>query len=337
MKTNDQITQPTLMADGLAIYHIGQGEPLFLMPYPHASASAPTVDTKLATLLASLPRQVLTFDPPGAYSSARSGRANLPEMLECALETLSMCQISEPIDVIGHSMSGLCALALAIEHPERVRRLVLVGSVSGFPAVRRWSMPHNWRWWRDPEYWQVLWWGFRLFIGWNNLAVHKRLNNLVETASFVDKSLAELAEIEAGDRHRPPPKRDDWFKTVRVVDYKARLPELQVPTLLGVGRYDPQTPVACSQELARGIPYAKLVIFDNSGHAPFLEEPGRFIEEVGAFLSRPSKRVRNTFSVSAANSFAGLCQNLSRLPACRATSNGYGGQLCLIKTNEPHR
>jgi len=216
MKTNDQITQPTLMADGLAIYHIGQGEPLFLMPYPHASASAPTVDTKLATLLASLPRQILTFDPPGAYSSTRSGRADLPEMLNCALETLNVCQISETIDVIGHSMSGLCALALAIEHPERVRRLVLVGSVSGFPAVRRWSIPHNWRWCRDREYWQVLWWGFRLFIGWNN-------------------------------------------------------------------------------------------------------------------------HVSNTFSVSAANSFAGLCQNLSRLPAYRSISNGYGDQLCLIKTNEPHR
>ena len=56
----------------------------------------------------------------------------------------------------------LRALALAIEHPERVRRLVLVGSVSGFPAVQRWSIPHNWRWWRDREYWQALWWGFRL-------------------------------------------------------------------------------------------------------------------------------------------------------------------------------
>jgi proline iminopeptidase len=238
----------------------------------------------LATLLASLPRQVLTFDPPGAYSSTRSGRADLPEMLDCALETLSVCRIWEPIDVIGHSMSGLCALALAIEHPERVRRLVLVGSVSGFPAVRRWSMPHNWRWWRDPEYWQVLWWGFRLFIGWNNLAIHKRLNNLVEEASFVDKSLAELAEIEVGDNHRPSPKRDKWFKTVRGVDYKDRLPELQAPTLLCVGRYDPQTPVACSQELARGIPNSKLVVLEKNGQYPFVEEPGRFAKEVTAFL-----------------------------------------------------
>jgi pimeloyl-ACP methyl ester carboxylesterase len=273
------------MSDGLAIYRVGQGEPLLLMPYPHASTSAPTAETKLATLLAGLPRQALTFDPPGAYRSTRPGRADLPEMLDCALETLDANQISEPVDLVGHSMSGLCALALAIEHPERVRRLALVGTTSGFPAVRRWSIPHNWRWWRDREYWQAMWWGFRLFMGWNNLAVHKRLNNLVETASVVDKSLADLARIEAGDNHRPPPNRDRWFKAVRGVDYKARLPELRIPTWLAVGRRDPQTPVVCSQELARGIPYSKLVIFENSGHAPFLEEPDQFIKEISPFLN----------------------------------------------------
>ena len=287
MKTYSQNASPTLMVDGLAIYHIGQGEPLLLMPYPHASAPVSTVETKLTTQLVGLSRQIITFDPPGAFRSIRPGRADLAEMLDCTLETLRVCRISEAIDVIGHSMSGLCALALAIEQPERVRRLVLVGSVSGFPAVRRWSIPHNWCWWRDREYWQALWWGFRLFIGWNNLESHNRLNKLVETASFVDKSLAELVEIEAGDEHRPPPNRADWFTTVRGVDYKERLPELQAPTLLCVGRYDPQTPVACSQELARGIPNSKLVVFKNSGHAPFIEESGRFVEEVTAFLTIP--------------------------------------------------
>jgi proline iminopeptidase len=68
------------------------------------------------------------------------------------------------------------------------------------------------------------------------------------------------------------------------VDYKARLPEIQAPTLLCVGRYDPQTPIACSQELARGIPNSKLVVLEMSGHYPFVEEPGRFAEEMTVFL-----------------------------------------------------
>jgi proline iminopeptidase len=143
MKTCGHNAPPTLMVDGLAIYHTGQGGPLFLMPYPHASASASITDSKLMARLVGLSRQIITFDPPGVHRSTRPGRADLVEMLECTLEPLRVCRILEAIDVICHSMSGLCALALAIEHPERVRRLGLVGSVSGFPAVRRWSISHN--------------------------------------------------------------------------------------------------------------------------------------------------------------------------------------------------
>ena len=115
--SNEQIAGPTRVINeinGLAIYEIGQGEPLLFMPYPHASATAATADTKLAAILAGLPRQVLTFDPPGAYRSTRPSRADLPEILDCALETLNAGPISEPVDVIGHSMSSLCALALEL-------------------------------------------------------------------------------------------------------------------------------------------------------------------------------------------------------------------------------
>ena len=77
MKNEEQIVQPRLIAADLAVYQLGQGAPLLLIPYPHASALAPTAETKLAALLVSLPRRVLTFDPPGAYHSTRPGRANL--------------------------------------------------------------------------------------------------------------------------------------------------------------------------------------------------------------------------------------------------------------------
>jgi|GEM_PF-4429031 len=71
-------------------------------------------------------------------------RLDLSEMVECACEALNVAHVKQA-DVLGHSMGGLCALALALEHPERVRRLVLVGSVSGGPAIRRGrGIPYGW-------------------------------------------------------------------------------------------------------------------------------------------------------------------------------------------------
>ncbi len=282
------ITDPFTIQDGLAIYQSGVGEPLLLFPYPHGSTLRPMAAGALAAHLVGLGRRVITFDPPGAFRSTRPLQGEMAEMLDCAEETLGICSISGPIDVVGHSMGGLCALGFAIEKPERVRRLLLIGACSGFPAVFRWSVPHNWCWYRDRAWWQCMGWGFRKMIGWDNLALHKRLDNLVISASYVDRRHIELWDIKPGDKKHPPPLRSVWLRTVRQVDYRPRLDEVQAPTLLCVGRHDPQTPPICSEELAAGIPDADLILFEESGHSPFIEEPQSFLIVASRFFDNTS-------------------------------------------------
>ncbi|MCO5244501.1 MAG: alpha/beta hydrolase [Anaerolineae bacterium] len=280
-----QAVPELVMHDGLAIYRLGEGEPLLLFPYPHGSTLHPMAENPLARLLAGLGRQVITFDPPGAFRSARPMRCDLAEMLDCAVEALQVHGVPAPIDVVGHSMGSLCALGLAVKRPQWVRRLVLIGSMSGWPAVFRWSTPHNWSPLRDREWWQCMWLGTRQIVGLGNLAVHKRLDNLIKTASFVDKRHVELWTVEPGDSHRPPPARAQWLKAERQVDSAQRLGEVRSPTLLMVGRYDPQTPLVCSEELAAGIRGSQLLVFEHSGHSPFIEEPERFRAAVADFLA----------------------------------------------------
>jgi proline iminopeptidase len=274
-----------IVRDGLAVYDVGTGEPTLVLPYPHASTLRPMGEDHLTELLVGMGRRVITFDPPGAYRSTRPMHGDLAEMLACAEEALDVAGIAAPVDVVGHSMGALCSLALAVEQPQVVHRLVLVAGCSGFPAVRRWSTPHNWRWWADPEWWLLTWWGTRQILGMGSLAVHKRLDNLIEVASYVDQRHVELWTVEPGDSRRPAPPRAQWLRHVRRVDYAPRLSEVRAPTLLVVGRHDPQTPVACARELKAGIAGSTLVIFDHSGHTPFVEEPQLFVDVVGRFLS----------------------------------------------------
>jgi len=51
------------------------------------------------------------------------------------------------------------------------------------------------------------------------------------------------------------------------------------------GRHDPESPVPASEELYNGIPDAQLVIFENSGHFPFIEEEMLFSETLDRFLT----------------------------------------------------
>jgi proline iminopeptidase len=214
---------------------------------------------------------------------------SMAEILACAEETLRTLAVQEPLELVGHSMGGLCAIAFALTHPERVKRLVLIGTLSGGSAIQRGKgMPWG-NWLTGLDRWRFVYWGFRL--GWGiagNLTIHKRLAQLLAEASYVNKALAPRIEIAPGDQHRPAPVRDGWPRTVFMsrLDYQARLGEIRVPTWVGVGRYDPQTPVLCSEELARGIPGACLTVFERSGHYPFIEEREQFRSVLGEFLAR---------------------------------------------------
>jgi proline iminopeptidase len=277
--------KPATIRNGLAIYDIGQGDPVLVMPYPHGFTQKPVAHGPLTQLLTDLGCRVITFDPPGAFDSTRPAKVDMPEMLACAEEALDTCNVVEPVDVAAHSMGALCSLALALEKPHRVNRLILIGAPVG-GMLTLWQdggMPFCWRPWQL-DFWRFNLWGLRLMRGGGSLADHKRLKKLFEFISFVDKSKVPQVIIEVGDEKRPPPLRDRWPGATRGLTYYDRLNQVSCPTLVCVGRFDPQTPVASNKRLAQGIPGARLVIFEESGHSPFIEEPERFINEVKQFL-----------------------------------------------------
>ena len=66
-------------------------------------------------------------------------------------------------------------------------------------------------------------------------------------------------------------------------DRSRHLGSITMPTLVTCGRYDEITP-ACSKTIATGVPDARLVIFEQSGHLAHLDEADLYAETVAAFL-----------------------------------------------------
>ena len=73
--------------------------------------------------------------------------------------------------------------------------------------------------------------------------------------------------------------------TLRTWDIRDRLGEIAVPTLVTSGRHDEATPLI-AETVQRGIPGAEWVVFEDSSHLAHAEEAERYLEVVGAFLSR---------------------------------------------------
>lgn len=279
---------PTASLDGLAVYSVGDGEPLLLIPYPHGHTTEPMAQGPLAELLVEMGYRVITFDVPGAYFSTRKPVGDMREMISSADAALDYFGIEVPINVVGHSMGGFSALAYAIERPERIHKLVLANSVSGFPAAARCGFPGTAFSVYELDYWRVILWGMRTNAGRGNLAMHKRLYNLMQGASFHDPSFFKPLVIEDGDKEQGVPIRMVWSRNMYSgLSYAERLREVRAPTLVIAGRHDPQASLDCSKELADGIRNAELVVFERSGHATFIEESSLFVKTLREFFNSP--------------------------------------------------
>ena len=67
---------------------------------------------------------------------------------------------------------------------------------------------------------------------------------------------------------------------------RRRLPHIRIPTLVIWGRNDPVNSLdECGTPTAEGIPNARLVIYEDTGHAVPVEQPDRFHGDVLEFLT----------------------------------------------------
>jgi peroxiredoxin len=69
------------------------------------------------------------------------------------------------------------------------------------------------------------------------------------------------------------------------VDWRDLLPLIDRPVLIAAGAVDPQAPAPAADAAARLMPDARVAVFAESGHCPFIEEPEAFNHAVEAFLS----------------------------------------------------
>jgi proline-specific peptidase len=80
------------------------------------------------------------------------------------------------------------------------------------------------------------------------------------------------------------PTEFDVIGSLRDWDRSADLGRIRSPSLVTCGAYDEITP-ACAATIARGLPDARMVVFEESAHCAHLEEPDRYATAVEEFLA----------------------------------------------------
>lgn len=191
----------------------------------------------------------------------------------------------ERIVLTGGSYGGYIALEYTLAHPERVSHLILRDTAAShrFEAVAKRNALA-----RAEE-----------FPAITEELLDTLFEGRVESDDAFREAYATIAplydanydeqktrERVASAIFRADTHNQAFSQNLPEFDLTGRLHEIGVPTLIVVGRHDWITPVAASEEIAKGISNSELVIFENSGHSPQLEENDKFVATVREFLAR---------------------------------------------------
>lgn len=257
----------------------GQGPRLLLLHGMAGSAETwkhvmPALAARYTVLAPDLLGQGRSDAPPAEFSLASHA-----DMLRDLMDELGW----ERATVVGQSLGGGVAMQLAYQFPERCERLVLVGS-GGFGR----SVTFYLRLLSVPGFESI----FPLFCGEGLQHTGERVAQWLARAGVpatpsgqeIWRSYSSL--VDAG-------RRRAFFRSLReVVDFKGQAISAigrlasgeHLPTLVVWGAKDPFIPVEHAFVAREMIPGSRLEIFEEAGHYPHCEAPGRFVALLVDFI-----------------------------------------------------
>jgi pimeloyl-ACP methyl ester carboxylesterase len=189
----------------------------------------------------------------------------------------------DKIELIGNSMGGYIAAEVAIQFPERVKRLVLV-SAAGISSAEVLHLP-------------ILTFGrIAAALATNSVT---RYRHLAARPSTRHMSLALVARhprllkadlaYEGFFKGGGKPGFDDALRASLDYDFRDRLDDVKVPTLIVWGEKDSIIPTRDADEFERLIEDSRKVVMEDAGHVPMAERPQAFNDVLVEFLAEEGR------------------------------------------------
>ena len=267
---------------------VGDGEPFVVLhggPGMYHDELYPFFDEFAAS------RRVIFYDQRGNGLSQLATVDSTTFTVELLVEDLEQLRRAfgiEQLNITGHSWGGLLAMYYAVEHPENVKRLILVSSapVNTELLIKCYERQIGMY---TPEQWahlQKLWESDAYRAG--DPAVHNEALRLAEGVLFHDPAKVDpwmaAAAFDAAKAANAV-RLEDLGRGMKLgIHVQDRLDRITCPTLIVHCRDDFIVPEApqLAHELIAG---SQMVVLENSGHYPHVEIPGPFFAAVERFIA----------------------------------------------------
>lgn len=265
--------------DGARVHYQEAGNPKHPpMILIHGFASSNLVWSKVFLEFAAAGFRVIAPDLLGYGYSAkpRELEYTIARQAEMIVGLLRELKIDRAV-FVGSSYGAAISVTIALDHPERVQTLILVGAVNNNRPTRYLLM----RLFSSPIIGDIL----------SPLVVGSRRLLRMRMKRVYDRHAWELDERRVDARHLPLATRGAHraiIRTVRRWDAERVSREahlIRQPTLLLWGDTDREVPLSDGKRLHESIPNSRLIVFRECGHLPHEEYPEAFTKVVLDFVS----------------------------------------------------
>ena len=262
---------PNVAVNGISLYYEthGQGEPLLL--HPGFGCTVEIYWANVAQLAEHF--RVIVFDPRGACRSSVGDASATPKTYaDDAVGLLDELGIDRT-HVFGTSFGGMMAQHIALEHPHRVRRLVLACTTAGGPQHVLPPLENIERFIKASEITDPV------------EAVRSTYGNNYSDDYIARHDAEIVARALANQGLRSEPEgRATQIAAVQLHDTHARLSEIRMPTLVLHGTDDGTVPYENGRVLAAGIPGSKFISYPGGRHLFFTECADQMNRDIVEFL-----------------------------------------------------
>ncbi|MEP7244077.1 MAG: alpha/beta fold hydrolase [Gammaproteobacteria bacterium] len=279
MTYTEQNTERFVQAGGVRIrYHeAGEGDPLLLLHGGGPGASGWSNYSRNVEFLAKRFR-VLVPDMPGF---GKSDKSLPPDKLFTYLAG-SMNDFMEALDIpaahfVGNSLGGGTALKLALDHPQRVRKAVLMGSGGGMPMFS--TMPTE---------------GVKHLVGYyeGSGPSLEKLRSFLDVMLYDGSAITEellqqryQASLDPETVRNPPIRRRGGKMPLEDL-WREELTRLDHDLLLVWGREDRVVPLDCALVLLKQLRRGQLHVFPQCGHWVQWEKAAEFNALIAGFFTQ---------------------------------------------------
>jgi pimeloyl-ACP methyl ester carboxylesterase len=227
--------------------------------------------------------RVFAPDLPGYGQSSKPDIPYTMDFYVSFVEHLLDILHLEKVSLVGLSLGGAIALALTLQAPRRVEKLVLVDPYGIQDKVVAHMLSYLYVY--LPFLDELSWW----LIGRSRSLVRRSLlagliyNPARLSDELVDRVYQAARQPRAGAAYISFQKSEIRWSGLRS-NFTARLHEITIPTLLVYGAEDKAVPLAYVQRAHALIPHSQLYIMQECRHWPQGEKPEEFSRVVGNFL-----------------------------------------------------